>query len=142
IFDNAGYPRFSLGVPPAGFTMKSKKATDGLNFTYETDHYKGPKTFTPPPITLPNLGGTDVYVYKNGASPASSDQSKTVFSVKSPTLSFTIAKGTFPQTPQGDTSGNVFAGVLKNTGDFDVTIRSAKIVGANANDFKLISTLV
>ncbi|MFN5377511.1 MAG: choice-of-anchor D domain-containing protein, partial [Ignavibacteria bacterium] len=60
----------------------------------------------------------------------------------SPTLSFTIAKGTFPQTPQGDTSGNVFAGVLKNTGDFDVTIRSAKIVGANANDFKLISTLV
>lgn len=142
IFDMAGYPRFSLGVPPAGFTMKSKKVTDALNFTYETDHYKGPKTFTPPPITLPNAGGTDVYVFKNGASPASSDESKSVFSVKSPTLSFGIAKGTFPQTPQGDTSQNVFAGVLKNTGDFDVTIRSAKIVGANASDFKLVSTIV
>lgn len=142
IFDNGGYPRFSLGVPPAGFTFKSKKATDALNFNYETDHYKGPKTFTPPPVTLPNSGGTDVYVFKNGASPASSDESKTVFSVKAPTLSFLIAKGTFPQTPQGDTSQSVFAGVLKNTGDFDVTIRSAKVVGANAGDFKLISTLV
>jgi hypothetical protein len=142
IFDNSGYPRFSLGVPPAGFTMKSKRATDALNFTYETDHYRGPKNFTPPPITLPNLGGTDVYVFKNGASPASSDESKTVFSVKAPTLSVTLAKGTFPQTPQGDTSQNVFAGVLRNSGDFDVTIRSAKVVGAHANDFKLISTLV
>ncbi|MBM4178428.1 MAG: choice-of-anchor D domain-containing protein [Ignavibacteria bacterium] len=142
IFDIAGYPRFSLGVPPAGFTMKSKRVTDALGFTYETDHYKGPKTFTPPPITLPNAGGTDVYVFKNGASPASADQSKSSFSVKAPTLSVTLAKGTFPQTPQGDTSQNVFAGILKNTGDFDVTIRSAKIVGAHANDFKLISTLV
>jgi hypothetical protein len=142
IFDMAGYPRFSLGVPPAGFTMKAKRVTDALGFTYETDHYRGPKTFTPPPVTLPNAGGTDVYVFKNGASPASSDESKTVFSVKSPTLAFTIAKGTFPQTPQGDTSQNVFAGSLRNSGDFDVTIRSAKIVGANAIDFKLISSLV
>ncbi|MBU3678791.1 MAG: choice-of-anchor D domain-containing protein [Candidatus Kapabacteria bacterium] len=147
LYDSQGYPRFFQGTKPTtgtGLIYQSKTATDRLNFTYETGDYIGPKTFTPPDITIGNNSGPgskDVYVTKNGAAPASSDVSKTVFAVKSPVLEFRPSnKITFASVPQGQTDSRTSQ--IVNTGNFDVTIKDVRIAGANAADFSLAGKLI
>ncbi len=146
LYDSQGYPRFFSGTKPTtgtGLIYQSKTATDRLNFTYETGDYVGSKTFTPPDITIGNNSGPgakDVYVTKNGAAPASSDQSKAVFSVKSPQLEFRPNKVTFASIPQGQSDTRTAQ--LTNIGNFDVTIKSVTIAGANGADFAIAGNLV
>ncbi len=146
LYDSQGYPRFFAGVKPStgtGLIYQSKTATDRLNFTYETNAYMGPKDFTPPDIRLGNNSGpgsNDVYVTKKGAAPASSDQSKDVFSVKSPQLEFRPNKLTFSSTPQGLSDSRTAQ--LTNIGNFDVTVKSIAIAGANAADFTIAGNLI
>ena len=142
VYDVGGYPRITINAaaPTAGVTYKSKRATDAMNFVYDTDSYSGPKSFTPPAITLPNLGLTDVFVSKNGSTPASSAASPTSFTVQAPQLSFVEAKIIFtPDTPIGGVPGSATA-TLTNTGSFPVTIQAINIVGVNAADFRRTST--
>ncbi|HLP29172.1 MAG TPA: choice-of-anchor D domain-containing protein, partial [Candidatus Didemnitutus sp.] len=144
VYDAAGYPRLTVNAtaPAAvtGVTYKSKRATDTLGFIYDTDSYTGPKSFSPPAITLPNLGLTDVFVTKNGATPASNAASPATFTVQAPQLVFTVSKITFQATPQGQT-GSATA-TLKNTGSFRVVIQSDNIAGTNSGDFRLSSQII
>lgn len=142
IYDAGGYPRLTANAaaPTAGgIVYKSKTVKDALNFTYTTDSYTGPKSFTPPPVTLPNNGQTDVFVTKNGASPASSDVSKSNFSVLAPQLTVTQGKVTFKPTPQGQSDPVSLTSIVQNRGSFPVTIQRITIAGANAADFRVIS---
>lgn len=143
-YDSGGFPSLTVNAtPPTNAVYRSKTVTDNLGFAYETDAYSGPKSFTtPPPITLPNLGQTDVFVSKIGAPPATSDSSKTVFSAKSPSLAFTIAKVVFPATPLGKDVPRSLPSALRNTGDFAVTIQALNFVGVNGADFRLAGSLV
>lgn len=142
IYDEAGYPRLTANAtPPAmGVSWKSKRALDTLGFTYDTDSYRGPRSFSPPTITLPNLGLDDAFVTKNGATPASSAMSPANFSVKSPQLQFQVSLISFAPTPQGQVVART--GVFINNGDFPVTIVDARVAGANAADFRIISQLI
>jgi len=142
-YDVGGYPSLSVNAtPPTNAVYKSKIVTDNLGFRYETGDYSGPKTFTiPPPVTLPNLGQTDVFVSKTGAAPASRDSSKTVFAVKSPQLAFSIPKETFPATPQGQSVTQTYKGKLANTGDFAVVVQNVNFAGANGSDFSLQNSI-
>ncbi len=142
IYDAGGYPRLTANAaaPTAGgLVYKAKTVKDALNFTYATDSYTGPKSFTPPPITLPNNGQTDVFVTKNGASPASNDVSKSNISVLAPQLTVTQNKVTFKGTPQGQQEPVSLTSVVQNRGSFPVTIQRINIAGTNAGDFRVIS---
>ncbi|MCX6140258.1 MAG: choice-of-anchor D domain-containing protein [Candidatus Kapabacteria bacterium] len=144
VYDIGGYPRLTANAaaPVTGVTYKAKTAIDGLGFDYETDNYSGPKSFSPPTINLPNLGLTDVFVTKNGATPSSHDSSSAAFSVQAPQLSFIIPKASFPATPQGQTSTQSYTGVLKNTGSFPVTVQTINVAGVNNTDFRLSSQII
>lgn len=145
IYDVGGYPRlFANATAPTagGVVYKSKSVTDALNFTYATDSYTGPKSFTPPPVTLPNNGQTDVFVTKNGASPASNDVSKTNFSVLAPQLAVTQNKVVFKSTPQGQSDPVSLTSVVRNNGSFPITIQRINIAGVNPADFRVISPTV
>ncbi len=139
VYDVSGFPRLTANATPptAGVTYKALRATDNLGFVYETDSYSGSKSFSPPSITLPNLGQTDVFVSKNGATPASADASKSNFSVQAPQLTSNPKTVTFPPTAQGQSTPRSIPGALKNTGSFPVTIQAINIVGANAADFSV-----
>jgi uncharacterized protein (TIGR02145 family) len=141
IYDELGYPTFSVGLPPASFAMKSKRAKDSSNFSYETDTYTGTKTFNPPTITIENNGGTDVYVVRSQTGSASSDSTTASIGVTPPSITLTQDSALFSKTPLGDMSRRTLAGVLKNTGDVDVTIQSIRIVGDHAADFAVASPL-
>ena len=147
VYDVAGYPRLTANAaaPVAGVTYKSKSVADGFGYNYDTDSYSGPRSFTPPLITLPNLGLTDVFVTKNGATPSSRDSSSAAFSAQAPQLSFMITSATFAATPQGQTTSittQSLVGVLKNTGSFRVFIQTVNIAGANSSDFSVTSQKV
>lgn len=145
IYDTGGYPRLTANAaaPTAGgIVYKSKTVKDALNFTYATDSYTGPKSFTPPPITLPNSGLTDVFVTKNGASPASNDVSKSNFSVLAPQLTVAQNKVVFKNTPQGQSEPVSLTSIIQNKGSFPVTIQRINIAGTNAGDFRVISPTV
>lgn len=145
LYDTQGYPRFFAGSKPTtgtGLIYQKKTATDRLNFTYETDDYIGPKNFSPPNITLPNLSGPgskDVFVSKVGSAPASSDVSDAVFAVKAPQLEFRPNKVTFASVPQGQSDTKTAQ--LYNTGNFDITVKNVVIAGGNAGDFRLVGTI-
>jgi hypothetical protein len=146
IYDTRGDAQFFAGTKPTtgtGLTYQSLTATDRLGFTYKTDAYRGPITFSPPEITLGNNSGPgsdDVYVYKNGAAPASNDVSDNVFSVKSPQLEFRPNRVTFSTIQQGQSTTKT--AVLSNIGNFDVTVKSVVVAGANAGDFTLAGNIV
>lgn len=145
IYDaNGNAVSFNNGTAPSGYRYQAMLATDKTGFTYETGKYTGPKSFTPPSpgITLPNLGGTDVYVSKKGAIPSSNDMSDASFFVKSPVLSFTITKATLDSTAQGQSSSKSFQGILCNTGDFPITITKTLLAGSYPTDFRLIDNLI
>lgn len=143
-FDVNGFPSLSAGAAqPTGYTYKNTTVSDTNNFTYETGQFTGAKSFgTPTQVTIGSQGGTDVYVAKNGAPPSSSDASDASFSVKAPTLAFTITKAVMNPIAQGQRINTSFTGILKNTGDFPVVITDSALSGLNPGDFILLSDVV
>ena len=147
VYNSAGYATLYANAVapttgPTAVTFTSMNGTDSYGFRYETGHFTGSKNWTPPSITHNSKGGTDVYLSKFGSIPSSSDSSMTVFSVKSPQLSFSIPLVTMDPTAQGQTSSKVVSGVLCNTGDFPVVISSTTFGGANGSDFRILGNLV
>ena len=142
VYDELGYAQlYENAVPPATVKMKSLKATDSKGFEYETGNYIGAKTVTPPTITIAGFGGQDVFLTKFGSIPPSEDESDDIFIVKSPQLSFTLPTATMDPTAQGQTSLKSFNGILCNTGDFPVVIRTSSFAGPHPTEFNLVSNI-
>lgn len=143
-YDSQGYPlAFTTGTKPTTAAYQQTSATDRLNFAYKTDIFRGPITFTPPGITLPNNSGPgsdDVYVNKEGSAPASNDISDNVFSVKAPQLEFRPNKVTFSTIQQGQST--TATALLTNIGNFDVAVKSVTVAGANSADFQLSGNII
>ncbi len=138
LFENAVAPT----TGPSAFTIAGTTATDSYGFQYETGHFTGARTWTPPTITHNSRGGTDVYLSKFGSIPSSSDSSVAVFSVKSPQLTLTTTNVTMDPIAQGQTSSKSFTGIICNTGDFPVEITAETFGGANASEFKMLGSLI
>ncbi len=144
IFDGNGTPiTFSLGIPPAAYSMSALKANDSKGYQYETGSFTGVRNFTPPPpgISMNSRGQSDVFLSKFGSTPASVDSSKSDFSVQAPELAFVQSTVVMDPTAQGQTSSKSFPAMLCNNGDFDVEILDVLFNGANGSDFSLIGNL-
>lgn len=138
LYENAVAPTTGASA----FTMASTTATDSYGFQYETGHFTGPRTWSPPNITHNSRGGTDVFLSKFGSIPSSSDSSTTTFSIKAPQLTLSTNSVIMDPIAQGQTSSKSFTAIICNTGDFPVQITSETFGGANATDFKLLGSLI
>lgn len=140
VYDENLVPKtITNGPRPGGPNYVTKTVTRGT-WTYETGSYTGPKTFGTLK-TLPNGGLTDAFVSKFGAPQSSSKASDSSFRVLSPSIVFNPAQVTMNPIVQGSTTSSSFAGILCNTGAFDVVLNDPAFGGANPGDFRLIGSL-
>lgn len=116
----------------------SDEAYDKHGNKYTVGSFEGTATYGI--YTLTSQGAKDMFISKFGGVPGSSDTCE-VFSVESPELLFSeeeldLGECTIKQTVPG-----IFTEILCNYGSLPVVIDSVAILGANANDFSLVSNL-
>jgi len=146
IYDKDGYVvtgGLQVAGPPTGFTYAAKSVTDNSGCKYETDHFKGTKSFGTPPLYTFTANGTntDAWVTKFCAAPASSDSSDTTFSIQSPQLVSNPTVLTADPTIVGDSSTKAYNLVVCNTSQIPVVIKSYTIT-PNTGEFTLLSSIV